>query len=335
MPRSHSRDLTHDAAPILVGTASWTEPTLIKCGRFYPPQAKTAEARLKYYASEFSLVEVDSTYYALPSARNSTLWASRTPDHFVFDVKAFRLVTQHQTEPKFLPKVVRDAMGRWDKKNVYYDDLPKELRDEIWREFVEGLAPLVTAGKLGALLFQFPRWFMMRRASFDHIREIRERLPHYSIAIEFRHESWFDNERHRAATLDYLRDLGITNVTVDEPQGLPCSIPTLWEITNPKLAIVRLHGRNASTWNKRNLASAAERFDYDYPEKELARFVTPLRKLAASAAAVHVVFNVNKEDQGVRGARTMLRLLDQSKPRAARATAPSGSLRSDIPFSRM
>jgi uncharacterized protein YecE (DUF72 family) len=285
---------------------------------------KTAEARLRYYADEFPLVEVDSTYYALPSARNAALWAKRTPETFVFDVKAFRLLTQHQTEPKFLPPAVRDALGQWDKKNIYYDDLPKELLDEIWREFDAGLAPLVAAGKLGALLFQFPRWFVMRRASFDHLREIRRRLAHHCLAIEFRHESWFSDSRHRDTTLDFLRELGVTNVTVDEPQGLPGSIPALWEVTNPKLAILRLHGRNATTWNKRDLPSAAERFDYDYSENELARFIPRLHELAANADAVHVVFNVNKEDQGVRGARTMLGLLGRPEPRAKHSAAAIG-----------
>jgi uncharacterized protein YecE (DUF72 family) len=319
MPRPSSTDTGRNAGSILVGTASWTDPTLIKCGRFYPPEINTAEARLRYYAGEFPLVEVDSTYYALPSARNAVLWAKRTPKNFLFDVKAFRLLTQHQTEPKFLPPAVRNALGAWDKQNVYYDDLPNELLDEIWREFEAGLAPLAAAGKLGALLFQFPRWFVMRRASFDHIREIRRRLPDYSLAIEFRHESWFSNSPHRNSTLDFLRQLGVTNVTVDEPQGLPGSIPALWEVTNPKLAMLRLHGRNAVTWNKRDLPSAAQRFDYDYAEKELADFVPQLRELATSAAVVHVICNVNKQDQGVRAARTMRRLLGQSQGRIRRS----------------
>lgn len=299
---------------ILVGTASWTDPTLIRCGRFYPPSATTSEARLKYYASQFPMVEVDSTYYSMPSPHNAALWAQRTPARFVFDVKAFRLFTHHPTEPKFLPSSVREALGESKKRNIYYNELPAQLKSLMWREFTAGLEPLIQAGKLGAVLFQFPHWFVMRRASFEHIGEIRRRLAQYAIAIEFRHESWFDNQRHRNATLALERELEISNVTVDEPQGLPGSIPTVWDVTNEKLAILRLHGRNASTWNKRNLVSAAERFDYDYTPQELGAFVPHLHALASQSREVHVVFNVNKADQGVRGARSMLDLLQLDRP---------------------
>ena len=95
---------------VLVGTCSWTDPTLIRSGRFYPAEAKSAEARLAYYSTQFDLVEVDSSYYSLPSRRNSTLWAERTPPDFVFDVKAFRLFTQHPTPHEALPADIRGAL---------------------------------------------------------------------------------------------------------------------------------------------------------------------------------------------------------------------------------
>ena len=74
---------------ILIGTSSWTDPTLIKDGNFYPPGTKTAEGRLKFYASKFPLVEVDSTYYFPPSERNAELWIERTPPDFTFNIKAY------------------------------------------------------------------------------------------------------------------------------------------------------------------------------------------------------------------------------------------------------
>ena len=82
---------------ILIGSASWTDKTLLECGRFYPADCKTAEARLRFYASQFPLVEVDSSYYAIPVPQTAQLWAERTPSNFVFNVKAFRLFTGHQT----------------------------------------------------------------------------------------------------------------------------------------------------------------------------------------------------------------------------------------------
>ncbi|HEX2493231.1 MAG TPA: DUF72 domain-containing protein [Steroidobacter sp.] len=293
---------------ILIGTASWTDPSLVKSGAFYPAAATSAEARLRYYARLFPIVEVDSSYYALPSERNAQMWVERTPEHFVFNVKAFRLLTQHQTEPKVLPPNVRIELEASAKKNVYYEELAADLKEEIWRQFRLALEPLRSAGKLGAVLFQFPKWFIVRRASFDHLREVRERLAGYPVAIEFRHESWF-SERHCASTLSFEREVGFCNVIVDEPQLRPGSIPTVWETTADELAMVRLHGRNARTWNMKGLKSSSERFDYQYLEGELVELAPPIRDLARRAKCVHVIFNNNKEDQGIRGAQIMQRLL--------------------------
>jgi uncharacterized protein YecE (DUF72 family) len=186
--------------------------------------------------------------------------------------------------------------------------MPAEIRDELWHQFRLSLDPLVRAGKLRAILFQFPSWFIAGRDSFDHLREIRERLPDHLIAIEFRNPSWFDG-RHRYATLKFERDNQMCNVVVDEPSEMPGSIPTVWAATNPKLAIFRLHGRNQETWNKPGLTAASERFNYEYTEQDLLDFRPHLLELTVVAETVHVIFNVNFEDQGVRGARAMQHLL--------------------------
>jgi uncharacterized protein YecE (DUF72 family) len=293
-----------------VGTASWTDPTLLKCKRFYPPQVKSAEGRLRFYSERFPIVEVDSSYYALPSYRNAELWVERTPPGFVFNMKVFRFFTQHQTQLQVMPREVQEAL-RGRSGNLYYADAPAEVKDEVWRQFALSLDPLVRAGKLGTLLFQFPKWFIVRRASFDHLREIRERLRDYPIAVEFRHESWF-GERHRAATLAFEREMGFCNVIVDEPQNVPGSIPAVWEETQPELAMFRLHGRNAATWNMKGLQSASDRFNYDYTEQELSAFVPQVLALARRVQRVHVIMNNNLEDQGVRNARTFIDLLAQA-----------------------
>lgn len=124
---------------ILVGTASWTDKTLIESGAFYPPGCNTPEARLRYYASVFPVVEVDSSYYAMPSATNSALWAERTPKGFVFDLKAFRLFTGHQTEPKFFPKDLQPELPHSGRKNLYYKDVPPPIVEELWSRFFEAL----------------------------------------------------------------------------------------------------------------------------------------------------------------------------------------------------
>jgi uncharacterized protein YecE (DUF72 family) len=290
---------------IRIGTASWTDKSLVNSGRFYPAQVKTAEARLRYYADQFSIVEVDSSYYAMPSPHSAQLWSERTPEHFQFDVKAFRLFTGHPTELAVLPVELQKALRGTAKRRLYYKDTPVEVKDELWRQFRLSLEPLQRAGKLRALLFQFPAWFVVGRDSYDHLWEIRERLPDHLLAIEFRTPSWF-NERHRATTLAFQRENRMCNVIVDEPRDVPgISIPTVWEVTNPQLAMLRLHGRNRATWNKPGLSAASERFNYDYSEDELREFIPPVLRLAELADEVHVICNINYEDQGVRAARTL------------------------------
>ena len=134
---------------ILVGTCSWTDPTLIESGRFYPASARSAEARLQYYASQFGLVEVDSSYYALPNERTSRLWVERTGDKFTFDIKAFRLFTQHPTPLTALPGDIRQALplDAKEKTSIYQRDIPAELISELWSRFEGALLPLDSAGQ--------------------------------------------------------------------------------------------------------------------------------------------------------------------------------------------
>ncbi|HUP05676.1 MAG TPA: DUF72 domain-containing protein [Caldimonas sp.] len=293
---------------IRVGTASWTDPTLIKSGRFYPKGCTTAEARLRFYASRFSLVEVNSSYYALPAPETAQLWALRTPDDFTFNVKAFRLFTAHQTPLVAMPPPIREALGARDKPNIYYADMPDGLLDETWRLFEDTLAPLRHARKLGAVHFQFAPWLVYSPAARAHVQECRSRLPDATLSVEFRHQSWF-SERHRERTLAFLRELGLVHTVLDAPQGFDNSVPGMWSVTNPRLALVRLHGRNAATWNAKGLASASDRFNYDYSDTELEALATPIARLAAEVQETHVVFNNNMEDQGQRNASRLRELL--------------------------
>ena len=292
---------------ILIGTAGWTDKSLIDCGKFYPPSAKSPEERLRFYAAHFPMVEVDSSYYGLPVPRNAQLWAKRTPPKFRFNVKAFRLFTGHQTPPQALPKDIREAL-KPGTKNIYYRDLPEELRQEMWNRFRTALEPLRAAGKLGAVHFQFAPWLAFHPENFQHIQDCRQRLADFQLAVEFRNSSWF-TPTHGERTLAFERELNLANVVVDEPQGFTNSIPSVWEVTSPGLALVRLHGRNRETWNLRGLNSSADRFNYDYSEFELSQMASSIRKLSAAAGQVDVVFNNNNEDQGQRNARSLMSLL--------------------------
>lgn len=298
---------------ILVGTASWTDKSLIDSGRFYPADAKTAEARLQYYAGQFPLVEVDSSYYGLPSERNAGLWVERSPDGFVFDVKAYSALTQHPTPARSLPKDLRETLpvALASKRNVYYKDLPQEVRDALWERFAAALLPLDSAGKLGVVLFQFPPWFLPSSDSRAYIEEIKARLPQYTPAIEFRSPHWFkDDDAER--TVRFLRDLALPFVCVDEPQGTRASVPPLVAATGP-VALVRFHGRNQEAWARRG-TTVAEKYDYLYSADELREWAPRIEHLAGEAGEAHAIMNNCHDDKAVRNARELATLLGASPP---------------------
>ncbi len=297
-------------ANIRVGTASWTDPSLIQSKAFYPKGCTTAEERLRFYASQFPMVEVDSSYYALPSPRNAELWAERTPEDFTFNVKAFRLFTGHQTPAKALPNDIAEELAPHfqQKKNIYYKDVPDSLRKELWKRFELGVRPLRKADKLTALHFQFAPWVTPSPDWKRHLEECVGRLADYQLAVEFRNRSWYDGE-HDEKTLAMERDLGVAHVVVDEPQTGAKSIPQVWEVASPKLAIVRLHGRNHETWDSKDAKAASDRFNYDYSDAELKKLATPIKKLSKHVEEVHVVFNNNYGDQGQRNGKSLEKIL--------------------------
>ena len=293
---------------ILVGTASWTDKTLIASGRFYPPEAKSAEARLRFYASRFPIVEVDSSYYAMPAPATAQLWAERTPEGFVMNVKAFRLFTGHPTTATVMHRDLQPALAGAG-ATFFYRDLPGELVDELWRRFREALLPLQAAGRLGVVHFQFPPWLVSEPAGRAHVELCVQRMSGFDLAVEFRHQSWFAGAERQRGTLAFLRELAVAHTVVDGPQGFYNSVPALWEATHPRFALLRLHGRNRGTWNVKGQMAASDRFNYDYPEAELADFVPKLERLALTAMQTHVIFNNNMEDQGQRNARSLIDLL--------------------------
>jgi len=293
---------------ILSGTASWTDPTMTAEGVFYPRGADTPEERLRYYSSLYPLVEVDATYYALPAERVAAAWARRTPPGFTFDVKAHALMTTHPTEVKRLPKTIQTMLAAEDrgKARVYLRDLPDEAKEAVFGFFRDGIEPLVKAGKLGAVLLQFPPWFFPSHESREHIVEVRERLG-LPVTVEFRHGSWF-NEKNRDRTLDFLSKNALPYVVVDEPQGFKSSVPSVLEVTSPDLAIVRFHGRNEETWEKKGL-TPAERFRYLYKEQELEEWVPRVRQIAGKARETHLLFNNCYANYGTTNARQLAELL--------------------------
>jgi uncharacterized protein YecE (DUF72 family) len=305
---------------VLVGTASWTEKTLLEARAFYPPAANTAEKRLRYYARHFPVVEVDSTYYALPTPARAAAWAERTPAGFEFGVKAYASLTGHPIEPRrldrdlvaALPAAVRTS------RSVYARDLPDEIRDEIAARFFAALAPLREAGKLAYVLFQMPRWFVPSRESHAALDGLAARFSGARLAVEFRQAGWMADER-RDRTLDFLRRRGLVYVSVDEPQGTPASVPPVAEATADDLAVVRFHGRKVGVWTKPGVGTV-ERFGYLYRPAEMAEWVPRLHALARRTGRVHVLMNNCRDHFAVQNAKELAAML--AEPGACGSTSP-------------
>jgi uncharacterized protein YecE (DUF72 family) len=282
------------AAPVRIGTCSWADEALSKY--FYPPGTPSG-ARLGYYAQQFDTVEVDSTFYRLPVDEMVARWAERTPDGFVMHVKAFGMMTRHPVKLDQLPTDLREGLPTDDRGRV--DRPSRELRAEVFRRFHDALEPLRAAGKLGGILIQFPSYIVYRDRSLEYLEWAQEQLGGDEAFVEFRHASWLD-EQNRADVLSFLEQRGMTLVVVDAPRlDSPTVIPTVVALTSPT-AYVRMHGRNAKTWNVRG-RSAAERFDYLYTEEELREWVDPLRELSGKADQAFVVFNTNSRSPDGRG----------------------------------
>jgi uncharacterized protein YecE (DUF72 family) len=316
MPRRRAVEGPLELAPavelggsrVLVGTCSWTDRTLVNETDWYPRRSMTAAERLAYYAAHFPIVEADSTYYFPPTPEMSASWVERTPDGFTMNVKAYSLLTGHPTFPHSLwPDLQSEvATEHRDKRSLYSKHLPEEAIEEAWDRFRHSLMPLHSAGKLGAVLLQYPRWFTPKDANREELAAARRRLPDYKLCVEFRNGRWLaDNEADR--TFEFLEQQGLAYVCVDEPQGFDSSLPPVVAAT-AELAVVRFHGRNAETWNAQ-VPSAAYRFRYRYSPEELEEWVPGIQQLAESAREVHVLMNNCYRDHAVDNATELARLL--------------------------
>jgi uncharacterized protein YecE (DUF72 family) len=286
--------------PVLTGSCSWTDRTLLEAG-WYPKRTMTAEERLRYYAARFPITEIDSTYYAPPAEQQARLWAERTPDGFRFDVKAYSLLTGHPTRPRSLWKDIREQLPPdiAEKRNVYAHHLDADAQGEAWRRFEEALRPLHEAHKLGGVLFQYPPWFVPKKENRQELARLRGRLPDYRVCVEFRSPMWLAEERDRERTLRTLEENGLVFVSVDAPEV--SKLPRLTAVTNPDLFMLRCHGRADSTWSDTS-RTAAERFRYLYSEQELLELAGPIAEHVAEARETHLLMNNCYRDYAVRNA---------------------------------
>jgi uncharacterized protein YecE (DUF72 family) len=287
---------------VRIGTASWTDRTLIDSG-WYPPEADTPERRLRFYARQFPLVEVDATYYALPAEQTASSWASRTPAGFTFNVKAFSLFTQHPTRVAALPKDLRETATASQKQTVYLREVDPAVADQVWDRFLAALAPLRQPAKLGAILLQFPQWFPISRANKDYIVSCARRVAPLRVCVEFRNRTWM-TEQNQEETLRFLSGHGLSYVCVDMPQGYPSSIPPVLAAT-ADLAVFRLHGHSGK-WTSKDIH---ERFGYRYSSRELSDWAPKVQSLADQADLTHVLFNNCYRDYAQVNARQLADLL--------------------------
>jgi uncharacterized protein YecE (DUF72 family) len=297
---------------VRVGICSWADPALIEAGTFYPKKSMSAEARLRFYAGVFDVVEVNASYYAIPDVLTVRRWAERTPPGFVFHVKAWSLMTGHHPRPRALPadvQAVLPARARRSRRGeILADDVPPEGLDAAFRLFRAALGPLAEAGKLGYVLFQFAPWVHYEPARLEYLASLAERLPGWTLAAEFRHRSWFPD--HADETLRALRAARLAHVVTDAP-AVAGAMPHVTAVTAPT-AVLRLHGRNAEGWLRQlrgEEPAVREKYDYLYSNAELAALVPEIGGLAEESEEVFVSFNNNNRDYPVRNALALRRLL--------------------------
>jgi uncharacterized protein YecE (DUF72 family) len=308
---------------IVVGTCSWTDRTMVE--RWYPRGVSSAEQRLRYYAERFDTVEVDSAFYAIPKPEYALNWARRTPPGFTFHVKAYGMMTGHEVDERSLhPELADGAFEYRLTPRGRVRDPDERMVERAFELFLESIAPLSEAGKMGGVLMQYPPWLTAvdrehRHRAMARIERDVALLEPLPVFVEFRHSSWVVGP-NLERTMRFLSDRGLTFVSVDAPQIAGSHVmPPVTASTAP-LGYVRFHGRNQGTWNART-ATAADRFDYLYTPDELEAWHEPLAELAENNERTWVMFNNCKYDYAPRNAREMAEILgDVVAPRSGAVT---------------
>jgi uncharacterized protein YecE (DUF72 family) len=292
---------------IRIGTCSWTEKSLLQSGQFYPKQVKTAEERLRYYAAQFNTVEIDATYYAIPDKKMAWLWDVRTPDSFTFHIKAYGALTGHGINPKTLPPSLKGLLPvKAEREQLVMVKEPQAL-EALASAMLDALTPLSTAGKIGLMVFQYPRWFTYTGANLDYILYCKELMKGLRVGVEFRHGSWFGDERAKEI-FKFLRSNGLAYIVADEPQyGNLATIPFLPAVTSD-ISYFRFHGRNNENWLKKGIETS-QRYAYEYSDEELRDFVSPLVEAGKKAKTTYAMFNNCYTGYAVRNALRMKQLL--------------------------
>lgn len=254
---------------IYLGTSGFSYSDWV--GVFYPKGMPQREW-LTYYSREFNACEINSTYYALPSPAILKSMADKTGEGFLFSVKANQEMT-HQ----------------------------REDNSAVFEGFCRVLEPLISSGKLGCVLAQFPYSFQFNRHNMEYLARFKERMGELPVAVEFRNARWL-----RSDVFAWLRQHDLGFCCVDEPQ-LPNLLPPIAEVTS-KIGYARFHGRNSEKWWQHD--KAYERYDYSYTPEELSEWLPRIRKLNSTAENTFIFANNHWRGQAVSTIRQLRTMLD-------------------------
>jgi uncharacterized protein YecE (DUF72 family) len=279
------------AATVRIGTCSFADEGLVR--HWYPRGVTTPAKRLAYYAERFDTVEVDSPFYHLPDPDVTRRWAERTPDAFVFHVKAHKTMTHHE----------------------------EAEHAQAFADFRASVEPLELSGKLRGVLLQYHPSFTKSEEAKEELTRVRALLEPLVPLVEFRHRSWLE-PWERDDTFSFLERHGCAYVSVDAPKTRASNVAPRVSAATHRVAYVRFHGRNWKTWNIRG-GKSSDRFDWMYSAEELAEWVEPVGRLAGEADEVYALFNNNRDDFAPRSAAIFRGLLDEAGIAASGGVEPA------------
>jgi uncharacterized protein YecE (DUF72 family) len=255
---------------LYVGTAGWSYPGGEGRwdGVFYPGTLADKE-KLAYYAQFFNAVEINSSFYRPPNAQAAKAWAAKVPAEFRFTAKIWQKFTH--------PKMFEEATGK-----------PATLRDDDFDLFVGGVEPLASAGKLGALLAQFPASFKADPGNLDYLTDLVRRFAAggFPLAVELRHRGWTDDQQLGPLVRALFEEEGVAWTMIDEPK-FRTSIRDV-PLTS-RIGYFRFHGRNFAQWWHHDVAE--DRYNYLYPAAEQAELTAEVAEVAERTENTFVFYN--------------------------------------------
>lgn len=265
---------------ITIGLTTWKEHPALIGGEERP-------VTLTEYAGRLPVVELDTPFYGIPRQSTVANWQAAVPDGFQYILKANQVMTRHDRQHPLEEAGITAAFD----------------------QFIMAIQPMVTAGKLMTVLFQFPPFFNRITANIQYLRDVRLKMGKLPVAVEFRSPSWFETPGMTADVMAYLQSLKLTNVTTDEPHNLNDGIPLVETVTTPELAVVRLHGRNAQGWFNQGTDWRKTRTLYRYSEAELQDIAALVKRVAQHAQQVCVIFNNNSAKDAAPNALRLQKIL--------------------------